>query len=93
MPCSLHIETARFPQDEIFQDGLLFARGKLPIADLACDFQIDGLRARWNVGNLLKRKAARLNRNCAEHNASAMRVREASSDLNGQPKGVDPKTP
>jgi hypothetical protein len=33
-------------------------------------------------------KAARLNRNCAEHNASAMRVREASSDLNGQPKGV-----
>ncbi len=42
---------------ENIQDGRSFSHGELPVADLACDFQIDRLRARLTFGNLVKRKA------------------------------------
>jgi hypothetical protein len=45
----------RLPQEKVFQDELPFAGGERSIADLARYFQIDGLGARLNFDNLVKR--------------------------------------
>ena len=48
---------SRLPQEKVFQDELPFAGGERSIADLARYFQIDGLGARLNFDNLVKRLA------------------------------------
>ena len=58
LPCPLYIHAACFPQEKIFQDKLPFACGKRCVADLACYFQIGGLRACRSFDNLIQSKAA-----------------------------------
>jgi len=58
LPRPPYIKSGRFPQKKVFEDELPFARGEWLAADLACYFQINGLRARLSFGNLVKREAA-----------------------------------
>jgi hypothetical protein len=54
-PC---IKATRFPQEKVFQDELPFAGNERPVADPACYFQIDDLRARSSFDDLVESKAA-----------------------------------